>query len=58
MQLSAKQLTAFDEQGCCFFPNCCSEDGIALLRAEADAILKLDTRRMDRPPRFHADRTK
>jgi L-proline 4-hydroxylase len=42
MQLSPEQLQAFDEQGYCFFPNCFSEDEIALLRAEADRILKLD----------------
>ena len=42
MQLSPEQLKAFDEQGYCFFPNCFSEDEIALLRAEADDILKLD----------------
>ena len=42
MQLSAEQLKAFDEQGYVFFPNCFSEEEIALLRAEADNILKLD----------------
>ncbi len=42
MQLSPEQLKAFDEQGYCFFPNCFSEDEIALLRAEAEQILKLD----------------
>ena len=42
MQLNAEQLAAFDGQGYCFFPNCFSEDEIALLRAEADQILKLD----------------
>jgi len=42
MQLSAEQLKAFDEQGYLFFPNCFSEDEIALLRAEAESILKLD----------------
>jgi hypothetical protein len=42
MKLSNEQLVAFNEQGCCFFPNCFSEDEIALLRAEADAALKLD----------------
>ena len=42
MQLNAEQLKAFDEQGYVFFPNCFSEDEIALLRVEADAILKLD----------------
>ncbi len=42
MKLSAEQLNAFDEQGYVFFPNCFSEEEIALLRAEADSILKLD----------------
>ena len=42
MKLSSDQLKSFDEQGYCFFPNCFSEGEIALLRAEADAILKLD----------------
>ena len=39
MKLSAEQLKAFDEEGYCFFPNCFSEEEIALLRTEADAIL-------------------
>jgi ectoine hydroxylase len=42
MKLTAEQLATFDEQGYCFFPNCFSEEEIALLRAEADQILKLD----------------
>src|SRR5450432_4006855 len=42
MQLNAEQLKAFDEQGYVFFPNCFSEEEIALLRLEADNILKLD----------------
>src|SRR5450830_1744736 len=42
MQLNAEQLKAFDEQGYVFFPSCFSEDEIALLRVEADKILKLD----------------
>jgi ectoine hydroxylase len=42
MQLTPEQLTAFDEQGYCFFPDCFSEEEIALLRVEADRILKLD----------------
>ena len=42
MKLSSEQLKAFDEQGYCFFPNCFSEQEIALLRAEADRILTLD----------------
>jgi ectoine hydroxylase len=42
MQLSTEHLKAFDEQGYVFFPNCFSEDEIALLRIEAENILKLD----------------
>ncbi len=42
MKLSTEQLKAFDELGYVFFPNCFSEDEIALLRLEADNILKLD----------------
>ena len=42
MKLTAEQLKAFDEQGYVFFPNCFSEEEIALLRTEADNILKLD----------------
>ncbi len=42
MKLSAEQLKAFDEQGYVFFPNCFSEEEIALLRSEAENILKLD----------------
>ena len=42
MQLSAEQLRQFDELGYLFFPNCFSEDEIALMRTEGDAILRLD----------------
>ena len=42
MKLSAEQLKAFDEQGYVFFPNCFSEFEIALLRQEAENILKLN----------------
>ena len=42
MQLSADQLRDFDAQGYLFFPNCFSEEEIALLRDDAEAILKLD----------------
>src|SRR5262249_55400124 len=42
MRLSADQLKAFDEQGYVFFPNCFSEEEIALLRAEAANVLKQD----------------
>jgi ectoine hydroxylase len=39
-RLSADQLKAFDEQGYVCFPNCFSEEEIALLRAEAANVLK------------------
>ncbi|HMJ44795.1 MAG TPA: phytanoyl-CoA dioxygenase family protein, partial [Pseudolabrys sp.] len=42
MKLTPGQIKAFDEQGYVFFPNCFSEEEIALLRLEADNILKLD----------------
>ena len=42
MKLSPAQIKAFDEQGYVFFPNCFSEEEIALLRDDAEAILKLD----------------
>ena len=42
MNLSPQQLKDFDEQGYLFFPNCFSEEEIALLRDDAEAILKLD----------------
>ena len=42
MKLSPAQLKDFDEQGYLFFPNCFSEEEIALLRDDAEAILKLD----------------
>jgi ectoine hydroxylase len=42
MKLSADQVKTFDEQGYVFFPNCFSEEEIALLRSEADNILNLD----------------
>src|SRR5882672_10169136 len=42
MRLTPEQIKAFDEQGYVFFPNCFSEEEIALLRPEADNILKLD----------------
>src|SRR5258708_17537243 len=42
MQLSPSQLQAFDEQGYLFFPDCFSEEEIAQLRDQAEAILKLD----------------
>jgi ectoine hydroxylase len=42
MKLNSAQIKAFDEQGYVFFPNCFSEEEIALLRDDAEAILKLD----------------
>jgi ectoine hydroxylase len=42
MTLSAAQLKAFEEDGYLFLPACFSEDEIALLRAEAETILKMD----------------
>ena len=39
MKLSPGQLKEFDEQGYLFFPNCFSEEEIALLRDDAEAIL-------------------
>src|SRR5581483_10566152 len=42
MKLAPEQLQQFDQQGYLFFPNCFSEDEIALLRDDAEAILKLD----------------
>jgi ectoine hydroxylase len=42
MQLTSEQLRQFDEDGYCFFPNCFSEEEVALMRVEGDNILKLD----------------
>src|SRR5215468_7008381 len=42
MTLSPAELKQFDEQGFLFFPNCFDEEEIALLRDDAEAILKLD----------------
>jgi ectoine hydroxylase len=42
MKLKPEQLKDFDDQGYLFFPNCFSEEEIALLRDDAEAILKLD----------------
>ncbi len=42
MRLNPEQIRSFDEQGFVFFPNCFSEEEIALLRDEAESILKLD----------------
>ena len=42
MKLSAQQLRQFDEEGYLFFPNCFSEEEIALMRSEGEKILHLD----------------
>src|ERR1700752_4987800 len=42
MQLSPEQIHLFDEQGFVFLPGCFREEEIALLREEAERILKLD----------------
>ncbi len=42
MKLSAEQIRQFDDLGYVFFPNCFSEDEIALMRTEGDAILRLE----------------
>jgi ectoine hydroxylase len=46
MQLSVGQIRDFDEYGYLFFPNCFSEEEIALLREDAEVILKLDRQEM------------
>src|SRR5215216_300406 len=42
MKLSAEQRRQFDEEGWLFFPNCFSEEEIALMGIEGEKILKLD----------------
>ena len=42
MKLTAEQLREFDDLGYLFFPNCFSEEEIALMRIEGEAILKAD----------------
>ena len=42
MQLSPKQVAEFDAQGYLFFPECFAEEEVALLRAEAENILKTE----------------
>jgi L-proline 4-hydroxylase len=39
MRLTHEQIKTFDEQGYVFFPNCFSEEEVAVLRSEADGIL-------------------
>jgi hypothetical protein len=43
MTLSPAELKQFDELGYLFFPNCFNEEEIALLRDDAEAILKSDS---------------
>src|SRR6266540_1612622 len=40
MKLTAEQLQSFDEQGYLFFPDCFSEAEVAVLRSEAESILR------------------
>ena len=44
MQLSPEQIKAFDDEGYLFFPNCFAEAEVALLRDEAESILRMDRR--------------
>src|SRR5881628_1854446 len=40
MKLTSEQIKTFDEQGFLFFPNCFSEEEVAVLRSEADEIFR------------------
>src|SRR5215472_13732351 len=40
MKLTSEQIRSFDEQGYVFFPGCFSEEEVAVLRSEADGILR------------------
>ena len=42
MTLTPKQIADFDELGYLFFPDCFAEEEVALLRSEAEAILKTE----------------
>ncbi|HXM30803.1 MAG TPA: phytanoyl-CoA dioxygenase family protein, partial [Xanthobacteraceae bacterium] len=42
MKLTPQQFKDFDDEGYLFFPNCFSEDEIAVLRAEAEQIYRSD----------------
>src|ERR1051326_1035083 len=42
MKMTAQQIAYFEQQGYLFFPNCFAEEEIALLRAEAENILKTE----------------
>src|SRR5262245_18442452 len=40
MKLTPEQIKTFDEHGYVFFPNCFTEEEVAVLRSEADKILR------------------
>ena len=40
MKLTPDEIKTFDEQGYLFFPHCFAEEEVAVLRSEADRILK------------------
>ena len=40
MKLTSEKIKTFDEQGYLFFPNCFSEEEVAVLRSEADEIFR------------------
>ena len=40
MNLTPQQIEAFEKQGYLFFPNCFAEGEVALLRSEAEKILR------------------
>jgi hypothetical protein len=42
MKLSPQQLKHFEDEGYLFFPNCFSEEEVAVLRAEAEQIYRSD----------------
>ena len=42
MKLTAQQLKEFDELGYVFLPGCFSEEEVAVLRSEAEAIFRTD----------------
>ena len=42
MKLNLRQLKGFDDQGYLFLPSCFSDEEVAALRSEAEAIYKTD----------------
>src|SRR5262249_61055788 len=42
MQLDAKQVTQFNQEGWLFLPGCFREEEVAILRSQADIIFKLE----------------